>query len=135
MEENIVKKLLEEHPITEMVKFNDINVQEKLRDVSFQIVKYRELYYAELAKFEELQDKYNKLLGIRYDYYRFETDKELTKVEIEKYYLPKDKKVLLMKKILRDQEIKTRFFETCYKGFEKQQWSLKTFSENLRSGL
>ena len=133
--DNIIKNLIKEHPIEEMVKFDDLNLQEKLKDVSYQIVKYRELQYAELAKLEKLENDYDKLLGIRYDHYRFEIDKELSKVEIEKFYLPKDKKVLHMKEIIRKQKMKTRFFEVCYKGFEKQAWNLKIFSENLRSNL
>jgi len=133
--DKIIKKLLEKHPIEEMVKFDDLNLQERLRDVSFQVIKYRELYYAELSKQEYLESKYDKLVGIQYDHYRFGIDKELTKVEIEKYYLPKDEKVLHMKEIMRKQKMKTRFFELCYKGFERQGWSMKTFSENLRSGL
>ena len=135
LKEKIVQELLEDHNITEMVKFNELNVQEKLEEVTFKIVKYRELYYAEKMKLDELEDKFERLCGKRYDHYRFNFDKELTKVEIEKYYLPKDEIVVQMKRIVRRQEVKTRFFEVCYKGFEKMQWSMKTFSENIRSGV
>jgi DNA helicase TIP49 (TBP-interacting protein) len=132
--EKIVEELLEEHPIMEMVKFSEIDIQEKLSDNPYLIVKYRELYYGELAKLEVLQDKFDKLAGIRYDHYRFENDRELTKPEIERYYLPKDKQVVQMKSILRRQEIRVRFFENCFKGLEKMQWSMKSFIDVLKSG-
>jgi len=131
----IVEKLVLDHPITEMVKFDELNVQDKLKDISFQIIKYMDLHHAEEAKLNRVQDLYDKICGKRYDHYRFNYDKELTKVEIEKYYLPKDRMVLRMKAILRRQKIKTRFFEICYRGLEKQQWNMKTFSENMRRGI
>jgi len=131
---DVVEKLLEEHPIIELVKFSELDIQEKLQDNPYLIVKYRELYYAELAKLESLQDKYDLLTGRRYDWYRFESDKELTKPEIEKYYLPKDKKIQQMKKILRNQEIRVRFFETCFKGLEQQGWRMKSYIDVLRGG-
>lgn len=133
--QEIVDKLLEEHPIHEMVKFNEMDIQEKLKDNSFNIVKYRDLYDRERAKYEELEDKYNTLVGMRYDHYRFDYEKELQKPEIERYYLPKDKKIIQMKNILRKQEIRMRFFELCIKGFESQGWRMKSFLDSMRGGL
>ena len=72
MENEIVEKLLKEHPIHEMVRFTDLDLQQKLEENTFNIVKYRELYYKELAIFEKLEMKYDKLIGIRYKFYRFE---------------------------------------------------------------
>jgi len=134
MEEEIVKKLLEEHPIDELVKFSELDLQEKIQINSFMIVKYRELYYKELAVLDDLEIKLEKLCGLRYKYYRFDDDKEWTKVEIEKYCLPSDKKVVQMKNIILKQKIRTRFFEMAYKGFEKQGWALKTYCDALKAG-
>lgn len=130
--EEILAKLMEEHPITELIQFNDINLQQKVQENTFMIVKYRDLWQREKAVLDELIDLYDKLVGERYDYYKFEQDKELTKPEIEKYYLPKDKKILQMKKIMRRQEIKVGFFEICFKAFEKQQWNLKLFYDQIK---
>lgn len=134
IEERIIEELKKEHPIDEMVKFSEINLMEKIQQNDFMIVKYRELCYKEEFKLEELEDKFEKLQGQRYKFYRFEDDKEWTKVEIEKYCLPADKKILQMKKIIAKQKARVRFFEMCYKAFEKLQWSLKTYSDNLRYG-
>ena len=134
MEDEIVKKLLEEHPIHEMVKFSDLDLQTKLEENTFKIEKNREIYNKELAILEELEDKNEILVGQRYKFYRFEDDREWTKPEIEKYCLPADKKILQMKRILANQKTRVRFFENCYKGFEKQQWSMKSFIDTIRSG-
>ena len=134
-EKEIVKKLLEEHPISEMVKFSEIDLYEKIEKNPYWIVKYREHYYNEVAKLEELEDIKEKILGKRYDYYRFEIDKNLSKPEIEKYYLPKDEKVLQIKKIIRRQKVRVRFFEMAYKVFEKMQWSMKNYIDVLKGNF
>ena len=134
-ENEILQELHEKHPIDEMVKFSDLNIQEKLMENPFQIVKYKELYYHELSKLDELIILQDKLNGERYKYYRFEDDKEWTKVEIEKYCLPTDIKVIQMKRIIEKQKVRVRFFEIAYKAFEKMQWSMKGFIDTLRSGL
>jgi len=134
-ESKIIEELKLEHPIDEMVKFSEINIMDRLKENSFMIVKYREHYYLEKSKMEKLDDLYEKLLGLRYKYYRFDDDHAWTKVEIEKYCLPSDSKVLQFKKIMSRQKIRVKFFELCYKGFEQVGWRMKTFSDNLRSGV
>jgi len=118
--EKILEQLLIDNPIDEMN--------------SYMIIKYTELHHKELFIMDELQIKYDKLVGIRYKWYRFDDDKEWTKVEIEKYCLPADTKIIQMKKIMDRQNVRIRFFEMAYKAFEKLQWSMKIFSENLRGG-
>jgi len=132
--EKILEQLLIDNPIDEMVKFSEIDIQEKLKENSYMIIKYTELHHKELFIMDELQIKYDKLVGIRYKWYRFDDDKEWTKVEIEKYCLPADTKIIQMKKIMDRQNVRIRFFEMAYKAFEKLQWSMKIFSENLRGG-
>lgn len=131
----IIEKLLKDHPISEMVKFSEIDLYEKIEKNPYWIVKYREHYYNEVAKLEELEDIKEKILGKRYDYYRFEIDKNLSKPEIEKYYLPKDEKVLQIKKIIRRQKVRVRFFEMAYKVFEKMQWSMKNYIDVLKGNF
>jgi hypothetical protein len=74
------------------------------------------------------------LIGQRYDFYRFEYDKELQKPEIEKYYIPKDKMVVQMKNIMMKQKIRVDFFKVCVNGLKSSQWNMKTFSSNLQRG-
>lgn len=133
--QEILDKLMEDHPILDLVQFNDLNVQEKIQENTFMVVKYKDLWQREKAALDELYDKYDLLIGRRYDYYKFEIDKELTKVEIEKYYLPKDNKIRRMKNIIRRQEIIVGFYEICFKAFEKQQWNLKVFYDSLKGGF
>jgi hypothetical protein len=132
--EELFKKLNEDHPIEEMVKFNELNFQEKLKVNASQIMTYKDFYHKELSRFEYLTDLMDKLIGIRYKFYRFEDTNEWTKPEIEKFCIPGDRRILRMKKILHRQEIRVRFFETCWRGFEKQNWSMKVFMDTLKQG-
>ncbi len=79
-----------------------------------------------------LADKLESLIGRRYDFYRFEFEKDLTKIEIERYYLPNDGYIKKMKQIIRRQNIKVRFFKMCYQAFDKQQWNMKLFWETIK---
>ncbi len=128
----ILKDLLTEHPITEMVKFSELNISEKVQENVGLIVKYRDFYHRELSHLDHLNDLFDKLVGVRYKHYRFDADDAWTKVEIEKYCLPQDKRVIQMKNIIRIQEVKVRFFEMAWKAFEKLQWSMKLFVDTLK---
>jgi hypothetical protein len=134
-EEIIFEKLKSDHPIENLVKFDETDIQEKLQENTFQIIIYKELYYKELDIYEDLERKLEYLTGIQYKYYRFNQDEEWSKPEIEKYCLPADKKIIQMKKILKKQKIKVRFFEMCYKGFEQQGWRMKTYTDRETHGI
>ena len=130
--EKLLEKLKKEHPIKQMITFSELDITEKLTQNDFLIIKYRDLYHQELAKLDKLEDLLNKLIGLRYKYYRFEDNQEWTKQEIEKFAIPSDPKIIQMKKIIRRQEVKLRFFEMAWKAFDKRQWSMKMFMETLK---
>lgn len=128
----VLEKLIIEHPIEDMIQFTDINIQEKIKENTRNVVKYNDLYQKELATLDVLVDKMEALLGKRYDFYRFKHEKELTKIEIERYYLPNDVYIKKMKTIIRRQNTRVRFFKLCYQAFDKQSWNLKLFFETIK---
>jgi hypothetical protein len=131
----IQEELMKDHNILEMVSFNDIDLQEKLKRNAYLVTQYSNLLSAEKREYERLEEIYDALVGKQYDYYRFEYDKELTKVEIEKYYIPNDKKVKQMKRILAKQRHRVDFFESCVRGLKQCGWNMGTYSSNERRGL
>jgi hypothetical protein len=132
MENNIINDLKEKYPIDELVKFNELDISEKIRENTGLILKYRDLYHHSLAEMDRLSDLNDKLSCKRYKHYRFDVEEGWTKPEIEKHCLPGDRKLIRMKKILRRQEIKLRFFEMCWKAFENRTWAMKLFVETLK---
>lgn len=128
--DNIVKKLREEYPIEEQTKFNEFNIGDKLQENTSLKLMYQDLYEKEKFFYDQLKVKYNIIVGKRYDFYRFEFDRNLTKTEVEQYYLPKDSKILKMKSILQKQEIRVKFFEICMKSIDNLYWRIKYFIDN-----
>ena len=133
--EEILAELYEKYPIDDMVKFNEFDISEKLQDNSYWIVEFRKELLKAQTEYEQLEEMLETLTGKQYDYYRFHSDKELDKTEIKNFYIPKDKKIVQMKRILARQKIKVEFFKYCVAGMEKQQWNMKNFLENLKVNI
>ena len=129
--DKILEKLHEEHPIDDMVKFNELNIHEELQNNDWQTVKYRDLYHRELDKLERLKELLEKTMGKRFIYYRFDCDKEWAKPEIENYALPQDAQVRKIKKLIQKQQAIVRFFNMCWKAFESRKWSMNNFLKTL----
>lgn len=133
--EKILEELKMEHDIEDLVSFDDLNVQEKLQENSYLVIHYKEKWINEMSILEGLEDKLDMLKGKQYDYYKFGIDKELTKTEIERYYLPGDKKVIQMKEIIRRQKVRADFFEMAWRALDKLGWNIKTFCTNEQRGM
>lgn len=138
-EHDILKEIFDElnseHDISEMATFTELDITEKIQQNEMMIIKYKELYYKELDKYEILERKMDALKGMRFKHYRFEDDNEWTKKEIEDYCLPSDKKIVHMKKILQKQQIRVRFFDMCHKAFSSMGWSMKVFTDREKHGI
>lgn len=134
-ETEIFEWLRTEYPIEQEAVFSEFNIQEKLQNNSLLVLKYQGLYNQAKIDLEKMEDLAANLAGKLYDHYRFNYVENLTKQEIEKYYLPKDPKILKINKLIRKQKVKVEFFAMCYKSLEKMSWNMKSFSENMRKGI
>lgn len=133
LKQEIIENLRSEYKIEDEVSFNEFNINDKLKNHAFVFLKYQsqlDKVKYELEKLNELRDK---IVGERYHYYRFNNDESLTKIEIEKYYLSKDEKVLKINKLIRLHQIKVDFFTICCKALDKMGWNMKNFIEAHRS--
>ena len=128
--DQILEELKEQYPILEQTKFNEFNISDKLQENTQLYTKYKELYDQEKFVYNQLEEKMEVLKGQRYDYYRFDYDRNLQKTEIEQYYLPKDPKILKMKKLLEKQKIKVDFFSLCLQGVNNLYWRIKAYLDN-----
>lgn len=133
--EQIFNELKEQYKIEEQATFTDLDISEKLQKNEMMVIKYKELYFSELEKYEILERKMDSLKGILYKQYRFNDEHEWQKKEIEQYCIPSDKKYIQMKKILAKQQVRVRFFDTCWRAFDKMSWSMKNFTERDKMGI
>lgn len=131
----ILESLNAEHDIENLATFSEIDISEKLQKNDMMVIRYKELYYKELNKYEILERKMDGLKGKRYSHYKFDDDKEWTKKEIEEYCFPYDEKIIHMKKLMQKQQVKVRFFDMCWRAFNSMGWNMKTFSDREKNGL
>lgn len=134
-ESQIVDELMKCYPIEDEVSFSEFDIQEKLQKNGFLIMKYKGLYNQNKVNLEKLEEERDRVIGERYNHYRFHYDESLSKVEIEKYYLPRDDAIIALNNKVRLQKVIVDFFDMCVKSLEKVYWNMKTFSENERSGV
>jgi len=130
--DEVIKKLYEEHPIDKIVEFNELDISDKLTKNAQYLTIYTEHFNREKAVLEQLIAIKDKIIGERYDHYRFNFDKELKPSEIEKYYLPKDQKILKINQMIQQQQWRVDFFGLCVKAIEKMQWNMKTYLDSLK---
>jgi len=133
--EQIIDKLLAEHPIDDMVIFDESSIKEKLEFNTFEVIKYQELYYKEQNELDKILALRDKIAGVQYDYYRFKFDRDLKPNEIKDYYLPKDPQIIKINKILRQQQWRVDFFEMCYKALNSMGWNMKSYLQAIQKGF
>ena len=127
--DEIIAELKEQYPIEEQTTFNEFNLNDKLQENTKLYRQYKELYEHELFVYRQLEEKMDILKGKQYDFYRFESDRNLQKSEVEQYYLPRDKKILKMKDMLQKQQTRVNFFKLCMDSIDKLYWRMKAFMQ------
>ena len=125
--DSIVEELLKDWPIFDLLSFNEFDIQDRVKDHAYVLMRYQDQLNTERYNYERLEMLYDKVKGEQYHYYKFEMDESLQKSEIEQYYLPADKKLLKIKAIMQNQKIRVQFFEAAVNALSKQGWSFKNF--------
>jgi len=125
--DQIIKELKEEYPIEDQVSFNEFDLQDKLEKNTFLFFQYQDLYYKERSNLEYLQSLKNRLIGKLYDKFKFDDPRNLDKKEIEKYYIPNDKKFVDIEKLIARQQVRVEFFEIAAKAVDKMGWAIKNY--------
>jgi len=133
-ENKILQTLQEEYPIKELLEFNEFNVGEKLQWNSYYQEQFRLLYISEKQKLDRIIEKFDQKSGEQYDYYKYKGSKDLTKTEIERYYLPTDNELIKLKRMIKLQETRVSFFEAVVESFKSQGFNMRNFLENLKIG-
>lgn len=132
--DEVRKEFLEDYKITPEdldFEFDERTILFKYQENTKYFYMFNDIYQKEKSVLVQLMDNYKKLLGVKYDNYRFNSEKDLKKTEIENYYLPKDEDVIAMGILIKKQEIRVNFIELICKTFEKQQWNMKSYKEIL----
>lgn len=130
-ENNILSKLVNEYDIYPLLEFNELNIKEKIQNNAYYAEQFQMLRIKELQRLKILENMLDRRMAEVYNKYKEENVK-LSKVEIEKYYIPLDKKVQEIQEAIFKQELIFGFFDACYEAFKRQGWSMNQF---IKSGI
>lgn len=133
-ENKVLEELSKEYDVSELLSYNEFNVGEKLQSNAFYQEQFRLLYISEKQKLTRIQDKFNEMAGQKFDYYKYQDARDLTKTEIEKYYLPSDKELIKYKKLIELQNTRVEFFSALAEAFKSQGFNMRVFVDNLKIG-
>jgi len=133
--EKIWNELMSEYDIISDISFNESNVDQLLKKKEWIHLRYYGKLIDEKAKLEVLLDKLNDLKGEIYDNLRFNSDKNLAKQEIEKYYIERDVKVKTLKRLYVYQKFRVEFFEMCINNINNLGWTIKEFLTTLQKAI
>lgn len=127
--DKIIDELRAEYPVEDLVQFNEFDLQDKLQKNAFIYIQYQDLFYKERAHLEHLFSLKERLVGTLYDKFRFHDERKLDKKEIEKYYIPNDKKMIALEKLIDLQKVRVEFFEVISTAINKMGWDIKNYLE------
>ncbi len=131
----VLEKLEEEYKdIYDLLSFNEFNLSERLEKNTYYQEQFRLLYIHEKSKLNDLEDEFNKRAGEIYDEYKHKDNRDLGKIEIERYYLPSHPELIKKKKLIQLQNTKVEFFSAVTEAFKSQGFNIKSFIENLKIG-
>jgi len=133
LRQEILAELQEKFNIRDEITFNEFNIHEKLKNHAFNYLRYQDNLDKAKYDLEKMNELKDKIVGEQYHYYRFNGEENLSKVEIEKYYLTKDPKVLKINKLIRLQQLKVEFFAICVRSLDKMGWNMKNYIEANKS--
>ena len=132
-EDVVCAEVMKQHPsVYDDLLFDEYNIKDKLEKNSYQYQQFRMLCLSEkhkLRKIEILRDEY---IGKLYNKLRYEDAKALTKVEIEKYYIPTDPKVMEFNRLYMRQEMRVDVYNYIAEAFKTQGFTMATYVKNLQ---
>lgn len=133
-EDKILNKLQKKYDVYSLLDFNEITIAEKMQKVPFYIKVFRLKQIQEQKKLELLEDRLKLRESELYNHLKYEDDRNLTKTEIERYYLNLDSKIKEFKKGIYVQKIIVDYFGAVVEAFQNQHWSMKNFIELGKGG-
>lgn len=133
--EDVIAELMEIWNTEELLTFNETNIQYKLERNSSEIWKFTELFHKEKNELDKILELKERLTGQLYDHYKTKVQLDLKPSEIEKFYIPKDHRMIMISRLARQQKWVVDFYDGLRKSLEKMQWNMKSFLDSMKAGL
>ena len=117
--------------INEFVDLTERNVTERSLSVPNMYNRILKIYTGLVAEMEALQIEHSRVVGNLYQDYREyrKTNRELSKAEIEEYYIKADDNVIKIKKKMAIVKSQSVYLENVLKNLNKMGFDIKNFIE------
>jgi hypothetical protein len=119
-EDKILNKLQRDVDVYPLLDFNEITITEKIQKNPFYIKMFRLKQLKEKNRLELLEENLKERESNLYDYLKFHDDRNLTKTEIERYYLNLDDKIKELKRGIHIQRKVVEFYGYVVEAFQNQ---------------
>jgi hypothetical protein len=132
-EDEICLEVMRQHlDLWDHLQWDEFNLKERLEKNPYHYQQYRMLWLAQKHKLRKVEILMDEYIGNLYDTLKYAGDKTLSKVEIEKYYLPKEKKVIKFKRAYMRQSIRTEIYEHISISFKNQGFEMNSYVKALQ---
>ena len=146
MEENIKDRiydaLIKKHNVEELLTWNEFTIEDKLPRQAFLEVQWREMYISANKKLDELKRIKEEIIGeiffeVKHPQQVEKKEKNpyasigagLQNKDIERYIIPRDKRIKEINVKIEFHETIVDFFLTTYEAIKKNTWHMKNWIE------
>lgn len=132
IEDEIIIEIMKDHiDLYDELNFHEYNIKDKLEKNSYLYEQYRILYMSELHRLKRIEIAKDKYIGDLYQELK-NGDRKLSKVEIEKYFIPADEKAIKWEKLYMRQKIRCDTYQYIADAFKQQSFNMNTYIKNLQ---
>jgi len=132
IENEVIKEVLNDFPsLYDDLDFNEYTIKDKLEKNAYLYEQFRILWLQEKNKLKRIELLKDKYIGDLYQELK-NGDRKLSKVEIERYYIPSDEKAIKFEKLYMRQKIRVETFEALADAFKQQSYNMSTYIKNLQ---
>lgn len=131
-EDDIIIEIMKEYPdLYDLLNYTEFTVKERLEKNAFLFQQFRLLKIKEKHKLKRIEILKDEYTGKLYHQLRFENTISLGKIEVERYYIPKDERYIKFTKLYMRQQVRVETFEAIAQAFDKQGYAMANFIKNL----
>lgn len=137
--DKIYDALIKKHDIENLLTWNELTLEDKLTRQAFLEVQWREMYISANKKLEELKRNKEEIIGEIFFEVKYpqmvENSKNpyanvgagLQNKDIERYIIPRDKRIKEVNLKIEFQEVIVDFYLTTYDAIKKNTWNMKNW--------
>jgi hypothetical protein len=115
--------------INDFLIINEDNASEKSRSVPSVFQKVLNIYYNTVKEYKMAKVILSSKIGERYRFYKEDWNRELSKIEIESYYIPAEEEITDIRKTIAILESQIKYLEETIANIKSMSFNIKNYIE------